>query len=130
MRNMLRSFTSFNRTERMGIVGLLSVSAALLVAKATMHLWVKPHPVQVNDIHVSKALADKIVQPQTSANININTADSATLTSIKGIGPALAHRILERRRNMGAYTSFDEVFSVYHFPEKTKAVLKEAVIFK
>jgi len=37
-----RAFTSFTRTERMGIISLLLLIAILLAVKATMHLWVHP----------------------------------------------------------------------------------------
>src|SRR5690349_14989484 len=37
-----RAFTSFTRTERMGIISLLLLIAILLTVKATMHLWMRP----------------------------------------------------------------------------------------
>ncbi|MBN9484841.1 MAG: hypothetical protein BGO70_06020 [Bacteroidetes bacterium 43-93] len=37
-----RAFTSFTRTERLGIISLLLLIAILLAVKATMHEWVHP----------------------------------------------------------------------------------------
>lgn len=37
------------------------------------------------------------------AQIDVNSADEATLTSVKGIGPATAKRILEERDRSGAF---------------------------
>lgn len=42
MKEWLKAYISFNRIERMGIIALLSVIIVLVVAKVTMHLWVKP----------------------------------------------------------------------------------------
>lgn len=37
------------------------------------------------------------------ANVDVNVADEATLTSVKGIGPATAKRILDEREKHGAF---------------------------
>lgn len=42
MKNFIKAFMSFNRTERMGLIGLLILLALLIAVRTTMHLWVKP----------------------------------------------------------------------------------------
>lgn len=44
--------------------------------------------------------------------ININTADKATLTSIKGVGEKRAEAIIEYRNEYGPFESVDELASV------------------
>jgi competence protein ComEA len=46
------------------------------------------------------------------APIDLNTADARALSSIPGIGPALALRIVEYRRLNGPFASLDELADV------------------
>jgi DNA uptake protein and related DNA-binding proteins len=62
--------------------------------------------------------------------INLNTADSITLVRLPGIGPRLAHRILERRREKGAYTDVSQLREVYHFSDSTFNTLKRKLIIE
>lgn len=48
MRSFIKAYTSFTRTERMGISALLILLGLLITIRVTMHLWVKP------DIDVAK----------------------------------------------------------------------------
>lgn len=125
MSKLIKSFTSLNRTERLGVAGLLSVAAILVIIKTTMHYWVKPEPVKAEQrpgtlpVQNAHGGAEGIVGDK----ININTADSAELIAIKGIGKVLSHRILEKRRAIGKYESWEQVFEVYHFSENTRELL-------
>lgn len=62
--------------------------------------------------------------------ININKADSITLIRLKGIGPKLAHKILERRRQQGPFTDISQLSEIYHFPAATMHTLKEKLIIE
>lgn len=44
--------------------------------------------------------------------ININTADSATLQTLNGIGPSKAQAIIDYRTQNGAFTSIDQITNV------------------
>lgn len=44
--------------------------------------------------------------------ININTADSAALEALPGVGPAIAGRIIEYRTAHGGFTTIDELEAV------------------
>jgi DNA uptake protein ComE-like DNA-binding protein len=58
--------------------------------------------------------------------IELNTADSALLDrAISGVGPALAHRIVERRNALGGFLSFDQLKEIYRFPDSTFIKIKE-----
>jgi competence protein ComEA len=42
MKEGVKAYFNFNRTERLGIVALVSLLIVLVAVKATLHLWVKP----------------------------------------------------------------------------------------
>lgn len=130
MNKLFRSYISFNRTERMGIIAMLSVILILIAVRATMHLWVTQPEIQAEQVMVATKQINRQSQQETQAlstgeKINLNTADSLTLISLPGIGKGLSHRILERRRQLGKFTDMQQVYDVYHFNEKTKEMLDE-----
>lgn len=50
--------------------------------------------------------------------IELNTADSAMLERfVPGIGPTLAHKIVQRRKALGGFISFSQLREVYAFPD-------------
>lgn len=44
--------------------------------------------------------------------VNINTADSAQLTTVRGIGPVFASRIIKYRNKIGGYTALQQLMQV------------------
>lgn len=52
------------------------------------------------------------VEARDDGLININTADAETLAEIKGIGEALAKRIIDWRENNGGYGVIEEIMNV------------------
>lgn len=66
-------------------------------------------------------------QPPAPAVIELNTADSSLLTSIKGIGPAFAKRILEYRERLGGFYSPDQLKEVYGIDEEKFAAIRNSV---
>ena len=70
-----------------------------------------------------KTIAKKIeIRPKYIARVtpadlpvfNINTADTATLQTIKGIGSILSKRIIDFRNNLGGYLDADQLYEVYN----------------
>lgn len=43
------------------------------------------------------------------AAVDVNSADEAALTTVKGIGPAMAHRIVEERGKQGAFKDANDL---------------------
>jgi competence protein ComEA len=57
-----------------------------------------------------------------TAIVNINTADAATLETLKGIGPKRAAAIMAYRQQNGSFTSAQDLLKVKDIP---KTVLSE-----
>ena len=56
--------------------------------------------------------------------ININTADTAMLESLPGIGPVLAERIVEYRQTYGPFRTIDQIKDVSGIGDATFAELE------
>ena len=59
--------------------------------------------------------------------VNINTADAERLTTLKGIGPALAQRIVEYREQNGAFKNIDEIKNVRGIGQKKFDAFKDKI---
>lgn len=59
--------------------------------------------------------------------VNINTANAEQLETLKGIGPALAQRIIEYREQNGAFKSIDEIKNVRGIGDKKFAAFKDKI---
>ena len=59
--------------------------------------------------------------------VNLNTAGSAELETLPGVGPALAGRIISWREQNGSFRSVDELLAVSGIGEKTLAGFRDQV---
>ncbi len=72
-------------------------------------------------------LQSKIISADSSDLVNINTADAEKLATLKGIGPALAQRIIEYREQNGAFKTVDEIKNVRGIGDKKFATFKDKI---
>lgn len=75
---------------------------------------------KTNAVPVYKKAADNVV-------IELNSADSATLTGVKGIGPSFAHRIVNYRNRLGGFVSKDQLKEVYGMDDDRYAGMQAQV---
>jgi competence protein ComEA len=59
--------------------------------------------------------------------VNLNTADADALDSLPGVGPATAAAILEHRREVGVFTSVDQLLDVPGIGETKLEALRDLV---
>lgn len=62
-----------------------------------------------------------------SGLININTADSAALQTLTGIGPSTAEKIMDYRQSSGPFRSIEQIKEVSGIGEKTYEKFKDKI---
>lgn len=81
--------------------------------------------------HIHIPTKEIFLQEQSSATsddlVNINTADAEKLATLKGIGSALAQRIIEYREQNGAFKSVDEIKNVRGIGDKKFDAFKDKI---
>lgn len=117
----------------MGIALLGGILLILVALRMSMRYWVKPEPIS-NETELTAAWEKfKTEQSRLKAKagepVNINTADSATLVSVSGIGPKTAQKILDYRRRKGLIKDYQQLEHIYHFPNTVSKRLQEEIRF-
>ena len=74
-----------------------------------------------------KEQVKELVSEKKSGKININTANSEELQSLKGIGPSTASSIIAYREEYGGFSSIKEIMNVKRIGEKTFAKIKDRI---
>lgn len=74
---------------------------------------------------VLPALAEESAQV-----VNINEADSAQLSLLPRVGPALAKRIIDFREGFGPFRSPEDLMLVQGIGEKTFALMKDHIVIE
>ena len=145
------SFIHYTRNERIGIVVLSTALIMLIAIRATMGLWVKPDtdPEKEKQLIEKWASCQQTQQPAPVANVerpayekensdyttplphklNINTADTATLMRIKGVGKVTAEKIIYHRNNKGDFTHIAQLHEVGSFSKEHLTMLSTHIIF-
>ena len=62
--------------------------------------------------------------------VNINTADKEVLSSLTGVGPVTAERIIEYREKNGPFKSKEEITKVKGIGEKTFQKIKDSIVIE
>jgi len=61
-------------------------------------------------------------------HIDLNSSDSATIVRLNGIGPTLAHKIIQKRKSLGGFVKHEQLNEIYKFPDTTFAMLRERLV--
>ena len=81
--------------------------------------------------HIHIPAKEIFLQAQNSSGssdlVNINTADAEKLATLKGIGPALAQRIIDYREQNGAFKSVDDIKNVRGIGQKKFDAFKDKI---
>jgi len=141
----LKEYLSFSKTERNGVIVMISLIIIVLSLRILAPLLRNPQPTidhtqfdqeiaqfeKMGDsadrqkLEVDKGIS-KSYSRHSSFNakesinvIEINTADSAALDGLPGIGPVLSQRILKYRKILGGFYAFNQLSEVYGLKPET-----------
>ncbi len=148
MKKEVKSYITFTRTERFGLIALLSLLALLTIVRLSLPYFIQPkEDKQKNEALVTAWERFKELHPDNTSRIkkdyqdvgddnpnplpdiiNLNNVDSATLVRLKGIGPATAHLIIEHRKNEGPFVTVDQLSELRHFPDTLMILLKQHLV--
>ena len=76
---------------------------------------------------VSPQPSEGLSIPSEGSRININTATSQELQTLRGIGPAMAQRIIEYRQTSGRFSTVDDLTNVKGIGEKTLEKIRDSI---
>jgi competence ComEA-like helix-hairpin-helix protein len=143
MRSTLKKYLSITKKEWNGMVVLVILIALVLAAPYLLQLFRKDTTInpaefnkavavlnhaqksqgdddEANAVPVYKKAADGVV-------IELNSADSAKLTELKGIGPSFARRIVNYRNRLGGFINKDQLKEVYGMDDNRYAEMQAQV---
>jgi len=78
-------------------------------------------------LSVLHAATQEAARPMAVSQVNLNTATSAELEKLPGVGPALAGRILEYRTKNGGFKKIEDLMNVKGIGEKSFLKLKPQI---
>jgi len=125
----LKDYFDLSRKELSGFIALLSIIAILFALQFFIIYFV---PDKKTDFSKLEKIASQLQSGQMDATkdssnnkvafsgpkktlttpVDLNTADSIKLMTIKGIGPTFAGRILAFRRRLGCFMNIDQLLDV------------------
>jgi competence ComEA-like helix-hairpin-helix protein len=137
MRSRLKNYLSLTKKEWNGMVVLVIVIALVLAAPYVCRHFHKDKLINFNNFDKAAALLDRAQKADSiaalknpvnnveagkvftspklkpGATVELNTADSAQLTTVHGIGPSFAMRIIRYRYRLGGYYNKEQLKEVY-----------------
>lgn len=133
-----KTYFTFSKSERNGILVLFIIIAAILLAiyfipKAIPEktskdfqsfqseidsLFAKDlHPDSAKQPRRRNSFSDK-GHPRQIVKVELNSCDSASLTTLPGIGPVFASRILKYKNLLGGFNEIDQLSEVFGFKKE------------
>ena len=110
----------------MNIRTLTKTSAILL----TFFILLTYMPVSAVDQVTSSGGKQGSMEMLANQKVNINTADTARLTTLKGVGPQLAQRITEFRKENGPFQKAEDIMQVKGVGTKVFDQNKDRIVLK
>lgn len=92
------------------------------------HIHIPTKKIIIREVAPAKNISDS--GGSSGDLININTADESELQKIRGVGPAIAQRIIDYREQNGNFKTIEDIKKVRGIGEKTFAKFKDSITTK
>jgi competence ComEA-like helix-hairpin-helix protein len=148
MRSRLKNYLSLTKKEWNGMVILVILIALVLAAPYLYKQFPKDKPINFTDFDKAAALLDKAQKADSTAalktpagnngprpfvsnklkpgaTVELNSADSAQLTQVHGVGPSFAMRIIRYRYRLGGYYKKEQLKEVYGIDDTVYRAIKD-----
>jgi len=132
----VKDYLTFNRTEQRGIVVLLLILSALILANIVIpagttmtpidftafekeitvfeHAWQKAKEEERKCFPpIGDSTFNKTRKPRIEFTVELNSADTFELQRLRGIGPSFARRIVNQRQRLGGYIHKEQLLEVF-----------------
>jgi DNA uptake protein ComE-like DNA-binding protein len=143
MKSTIKNYLSISKKEWNGMVVLVILIALILGAPYVFQLFRKDSTINAKDFNNALAVLEKGKKVQGGDHppdaatfskkvapgvvIELNTADSAKLTGLRGIGPSFAMRIIRYRDRLGGFYRKEQVKEVFGLDSSTYAGMQAQV---
>jgi len=117
----------FTRSQKRGILALVLCLVLIMLAMATYQL-AKPEP-RVRIPVVDSLYVAPEFETKEPVKLDINLADSARWTRLRGVGPVLAQRIVKFRRSIGGFRTVAQVQDTYGISDSVFASWQGQLFF-
>lgn len=149
MKSRLKNYLSLTKKEWNGMVLLVVLILLVLAAPYVYQLVYKDKVINFKDFNKAAALLDKAKKADSivalnspadkdepaktfasnklkpGATVELNTADSAQLTQVRGIGASFAMRIIRYRYRLGGYYNKEQLKEVYGLDDTIYRKIKD-----
>ena len=109
------------------VVGAGILFAAITTAGCVIERFEKDAFIEESVVREDNAYYALESEAQDNGLININTADAETLKKLKGVGEALAGRIIDWRENHGGFGVIEEIMNVSGISESKFEDIKDYI---
>ena len=106
---------------------LFAMTAAFLIGLGVLYGQAHRRGESVGYTVTTQRVTQEQVTPAWSGPVDINTADTEQLQTLQGIGPALAQRIIDDRRENGPYRTVEDLLRVSGIGEKTLEGIRDHI---
>jgi competence ComEA-like helix-hairpin-helix protein len=136
----IKNYLSVTKKEWNGMVMLVILIALVLAAPFVLQSFRKDNAIDGKEFDKAVATLEKTspIVNDTKTNaykktapgvvIELNTADSAKLTELTGIGPSFARRIISYREHLGGFYKKEQLKEVFGLDSEKYAGLQAQVI--
>jgi len=144
MRSILKNYLSITKKEWNGMVVMVILIVLVLAAPYLFQLCRKDTTINAADFNKAIAVLNRVKKSQGDDHpakavpvykkaapgvmIELNAADSAKLTELKGIGPSFARRIINYRTRLGGFISKQQLKEVFGMDDDRYADIQARVL--